>query len=167
MKEEFKICGCNENYLISNHGRVYSNLSGKFLRPVKHSAGYLVVTIKVDNQLKKMYTHRLVASHFVDGYFEGAEVNHIDFNRSNNHYTNLEWVSSKENSYHSRDRIFKATEQACANNYLIIYPDGKKETIFNLNKFCKDNDLHQAAMWRVSSGAQNKHKGFKCIKLGT
>ena len=41
--------------------------------------------------------HLYVAYAWVDGWFEGAEVNHKDFNRQNYNYNNLEWVSHKDN----------------------------------------------------------------------
>lgn len=41
--------------------------------------------------------HLYVAYAWVDGYFEGAEVNHKDFNRNNYNVSNLEWVTHKEN----------------------------------------------------------------------
>lgn len=46
------------------------------------------------------YVHRLVAKHFLnvsDKYY----VNHIDGNKLNNHYSNLEWVTPKENGEHA------------------------------------------------------------------
>lgn len=41
--------------------------------------------------------HLYVAYGWVDGYFEGAEVNHKDFNRENYNANNLEWVTHKDN----------------------------------------------------------------------
>lgn len=41
--------------------------------------------------------HLYVAHGWVDGYFEGAEVNHKDFNRNNYAAENLEWVTHHEN----------------------------------------------------------------------
>ena len=41
--------------------------------------------------------HMYVARAWVDGWFEGAEVNHKDFNRMNYNADNLEWVTHKEN----------------------------------------------------------------------
>lgn len=45
--------------------------------------------------------HLYVAHGWVDGYFEGAEVNHKDFNRLNNCADNLEWVTHSDNIKHS------------------------------------------------------------------
>lgn len=41
--------------------------------------------------------HLFVAHAWVDGYFEGAEVNHKDFDRKNCNADNLEWLTHKEN----------------------------------------------------------------------
>lgn len=41
--------------------------------------------------------HLYVAYGWVDGYFDGAEVNHKDFNRNNYNASNLEWVTHEEN----------------------------------------------------------------------
>lgn len=41
--------------------------------------------------------HLYVAHAWVDGYEEGLEVNHKDFNRNNYHADNLEWVTHSDN----------------------------------------------------------------------
>lgn len=45
--------------------------------------------------------HMYVAYGWVDGWFEGAEINHKDFNRMNYNADNLEWVTHQENIKHS------------------------------------------------------------------
>jgi len=45
--------------------------------------------------------HLYVAYGWVDGYFDGAEVNHKDFNRMNYNADNLEWVTHLENIQYS------------------------------------------------------------------
>jgi hypothetical protein len=47
-------------------------------------------------------THRIVAEAFVDGD-RNLEVNHIDGNKMNCHYTNLEWVTRQQNERHAWD----------------------------------------------------------------
>jgi len=50
--------------------------------------------------------HRMVAELYVPGYFEGAHVDHIDSNRLNNHYTNLQWCTKEYNSKKGNDSTF-------------------------------------------------------------
>lgn len=45
-----------------------------------------------------MYVHRLVLLSYV--WYSKMEVNHIDCNRSNNHISNLEYVTKSENMKH-------------------------------------------------------------------
>lgn len=65
------------------------------------SRKYLNVILCRDDGHYTRSIHRLVAEHFVDGYFDGAVPNHIDGNNRNNVSNNLEWVSVKENVHKS------------------------------------------------------------------
>lgn len=91
-------------YQVSNiDGKIKSLKFGKekILKPVKTKNGYQNVSLWKDGNKKFFLVHRLVLHVFdQDGYFEGAEVNHIDENKMNNHYTNLEWTSHKDNMNH-------------------------------------------------------------------
>jgi hypothetical protein len=60
----------------------------------------------------------------------------------------------------------KSHTNAIAREWVVTHPDGKKETIRNLNKFCKEHGLSQSAMVGVSKNYKNtkQHKGFMCEK---
>jgi hypothetical protein len=51
--------------------------------------------------------HLYVAKAWVSGYFDGAEVNHKDFNRKNFKSDNLEWTTHKENIEYSLKYNYK------------------------------------------------------------
>lgn len=102
--ERFKPIKGYENYLISDFGRVYNSSRKKFRKLNTARGGYLQVDIWKDGARKVFRVHRLVAMHFIDGD-QSLEVNHIDYDRKNNHYSNLEWVTSQENTAHSYHRI--------------------------------------------------------------
>lgn len=100
MEEWKPIKGYEGLYEISSCGRVKSLKCGreKILKPQDNGNGYLQVVLCKDGKCKKYSIHRLVALHFVDGYFEGAEVDHLDTNSLNNVWTNLKWVTRVENA---------------------------------------------------------------------
>lgn len=76
----------------------------KFNRTVKsHSNGYgyrSVVLMGGNKKSRKAQTHlvhRLVALTFIPNPLGKPHVHHIDHNKSNNHVSNLMWVTQKEN----------------------------------------------------------------------
>lgn len=69
--------------------------------PPKNKHKYCNVKLCMNNTMHSFDVHRLVAKYFVDGYFDGAVVNHKDGNNRNNNASNLEWVTQKENIHQS------------------------------------------------------------------
>lgn len=61
---------------------------------------YLTVVLCKDKKITK-YIHRLVAIAFIPNPEHHKEVNHIDGNKTNNHVSNLEWVSHAGNMKHA------------------------------------------------------------------
>ena len=103
MEEIWKdIEGYEGRYQVSNLGNVKSF---KF-NPPKNiyqdttKAGYKQVKLYKNRKSKNIGVHILVAKAFVDGYKDGLEVNHKDLDKTNNVYTNLEWVTRSENQQH-------------------------------------------------------------------
>ncbi len=72
-------------------------------KPQDNGYGYLKVYIG-NNKYKRI--HQLVAELYVDGWFDGAEVDHIDCNKHNNHYTNLQWCTSEYNRSKGNDPTY-------------------------------------------------------------
>jgi hypothetical protein len=91
------------NYEVSNLGEV-RNINTKQIKKL-HPGGtsaYLMVQIYLINGKRKNYlVHRLVAKYFIDNPFNKEQVNHIDGNKLNNNFANLEWVTPKENMKHA------------------------------------------------------------------
>jgi hypothetical protein len=93
-----------DKYSITKEGDVYSHTNNKFLKSCINGAGYPLVTL-IDNngKRKSVNVHRLVAKAFVvnPNPLEFNQVNHIDSNRGNCNYTNLEWCNQSLNCLHS------------------------------------------------------------------
>ena len=94
-KEIIGIQGC----LISEYGDVISP-KGTMLKSYLDKNGYKKYSIKKDGKTLNRVAHRLVAIAFCEGD-KTLSVNHIDGNKSNNHFSNLEFVTIKENIRHA------------------------------------------------------------------
>lgn len=63
----------------------------------RYTGRIFTVTLNQGRKSKGFSVHRLVAKAFVDGYFDGAEVNHKDEDPTNNRADNLEWCNNNYN----------------------------------------------------------------------
>lgn len=93
-------------YAISNYGNVKNIKTNKVLKGRDNGHGYLSVTLGSETRKKRCYIHRLVAEHFLDipeclKKYKKLDVNHIDSNKSNNFYKNLEWCTRSQNQNHA------------------------------------------------------------------
>jgi hypothetical protein len=108
------IDGYDGAYEVSDDGRVRSvdriiipagggpeyKLRGTELVQKPHRKGYLQVALSKNSVVKYPLVHRLVAAAFVIPV-TGPQVNHMDFNKKNNRYKNLEWTSDDGNRQHA------------------------------------------------------------------
>ena len=87
----------DNNYEASNDGQIRDIKTKKIVPQWKDKDGYLIATLS-----EKLYrVHRLIALTFISNPNNLPVVNHKNFNKSDNHVANLEWVSYSENSKHS------------------------------------------------------------------
>lgn len=106
MQEEWKVFS-NGNYAVSNHGRVKRvtigrrTWPGRFLKPTLMKIGYHQVRPVINGRNVHMYVHALVAEHFIGAKPPLCEVNHKDGNKTNNHVSNLEYVTHGDNMRHA------------------------------------------------------------------
>lgn len=82
---------------MTQEGKVFSKRYGSFIKTFESGGGYEQVKLEHKGKQYNKSVHRLVAEAFCEGYSEELQVNHIDANRLNNHASNLEWVTAKEN----------------------------------------------------------------------
>lgn len=86
----------NSNYYVTEDGNVINNKTQKTLKPIIISSYYYVSILG-----KKKSIHSLLANAYLEKPEDNLEINHKDGNKLNNHISNLEWVSHKENINHA------------------------------------------------------------------
>ena len=93
-----------KGYFVNEQGEVFSNHSGspRKMKPTKLKSGYFVMGLKTASP-KTQYLHRVVAETLVPNPHNKEQVNHIDGDKSNNHPSNLEWVTKGENLKHAKE----------------------------------------------------------------
>jgi len=168
------IIGFEGLYQISNYGNVKScrrYVNAKFGKRVvnekllslgKDKDGYLMAILCQDGIKKTVKIHRLVADAFIDKPEGKNIVNHIDSNKSNNILNNLEWVSSLENSCHSKSKLNSSSKY-------IGVSYNKKDRIFisnicfngkniYLGSFKTEEEAYEARVkFEKENGIENKY----------
>lgn len=93
-------------YQISDEGQVRRLLKHGKTKLVKDREGkYCTVSLSKKGVKKSYNVHRLVAEHFLEQPEGCTEVNHKDGNKRNNHISNLEWVSQRQNLLHAMSEL--------------------------------------------------------------
>lgn len=110
------VVGYEGYYEISNCGRLKAllrewvsgdrgskrKINEHFVSGVVTKKGYLYVGLRNREGVQKtLKMHRLVAEHFIPNHENKPQVNHLDGNKLNNNYWNLEWATNRENVIHS------------------------------------------------------------------
>lgn len=160
MSEVWKdILGYEGTYQVSNKGRVKSltrkvwnyTKRERILKPCHKPNGYMQVNLCKDGGGDKhAYVHRLVAQAFLPNPDGLPEVNHIDFDKTNNCVENLEWVSDKDNKRH-----FRCSQYA-------KMADGKKERVLRNKSIQYILDYKDAVCAMYDSGASVKETAAAC-----
>lgn len=114
MEEWKDIKGWENYYQVSDLGRVRSLdrrithnngnqyfIKGVILKFYLDKDGYSRVNLKRNNKQKSYSVHRLVCEAYKANWDSTLEVNHLDFDRTNNNVCNLEMCTHSENVWHS------------------------------------------------------------------
>lgn len=134
-------------------------------RPVQ---GYLAVNLRKESTRKTLKIHRLVALHFVDGWFEGAVVNHKDGNKQNNLPLNLEWTTVAGNTQHAVDNNLlkkrKGLQGRSSKWVVTTYKDsqviGETCGVEAFNTQYKELGLNYDTMLNYFNGRMKQYKGY-------
>lgn len=147
------------DYEVSENGDIRNKRNGKLLKWSKNSNGYYKVSLRKDGDIKQFYVHRLVGMMFVpNDDATKKEINHIDEDKSNNHYSNIEWCDRTYNvNYGDRTRKASKTQskkvigKSLTENKVIILQSTQQAKLFGFS---------QSAVCDCCNGKIRQHKGY-------
>lgn len=86
-----------DKYMIDEYGNIY--IGDKKMKHFRNHDGYLRIELDTGNGRRKFFIHILVAHAFVvnENPTVNTIVEHLDNNKSNPYYLNLEWVTPEVN----------------------------------------------------------------------
>lgn len=184
MEEWRSITGYDGYYEVSNTGKVRSldrvvvrsdgvhqvrkgKLKSLFITP----DGYLDVKLSMNGQDRRYGIHYLVAREFVDGFEDGLEVNHKDYNRKNNQHWNLEWVTHKQNIQHTIDgkrHITQIRDMSGTNNpnygNRSLSAKYSKNKALSIEKQSRPGSKNGRARVVIMTSPSGNELTFECIK---
>ncbi|WP_247231353.1 HNH endonuclease [Telluribacter sp. SYSU D00476] len=158
------------HYEVSNYGRLKSFQNDpKDGSVIKGSViqGYRSLNIRVTGgRTINRYVHKLVAEYFVNRQeTEQKYVIHLDYNKQNNYYENLKWVTKDEMADHNREnpalknrvmprrtRNYKLTESKVKMIKKLLKNDKNR-----LKMIAKQFGITHTQLNRIRSGENWKH----------
>lgn len=145
-------------YEISNKGQVRNNKETILKQSIK--SGYYYCCFQVGKDKRGIKIHRLVAKLFVknndpDKY---NVVNHINGNKLDNNYTNLEWCNSAMNGQHALDNnlLTPFTRRIVSANV----ETNQCEVHDSILQASKDLNIDDGYICKVLSGERDQAKGY-------
>lgn len=145
------------NYSISEYGDVKNNITNKILKKTLNKKGYERIDLSYN---KHLLIHKLVYESFIGKINRKLVVDHIDGNKKNNHYSNLQQITSRENT-RKGNRCKRITIK-----------DNNKQLIIEFNTF---NELleyigysHYYTLSTITKSRKFKNKEYEIldVKLG-
>lgn len=148
------------NYIISNIGEIQNVRSKRILKPALDAKGYYEINLWRQNKGTTLQVHQLVYKAFSkDNNLQGFVINHIDGDKKNNNYSNLEKITYQENNLHaeyvikthqSAKKIYQLDEDK---NILREYPSiaqAQRDTgINNISRAIKEKTRAGGYFWRL------------------
>lgn len=139
-------------YVITPCGQILKRRGKGLIKQFPDKDGYLKFASTQDSGTVNRFVHRIVYEAFVGPIPPGWTVDHIDEDKTNNHYSNLQLLTAVDN-------VVKGN----ARHWLAVSPEGQLVEIYNLRQFCRDHGLHKAHFYDVLNGKPKykAHKGWR------
>ena len=163
--DNFKSIPNNSDYCINEEGIVYSFKRNRFLLGNPDVNGYPRVYLYNDGIKEHFYIHSLMKIVFmgIDKRDYNMTINHIDENPLNNHISNLEYVSRKDNTlkyYEGRRDLPLGVRRKYNRNGNVIYfamITFKKLALFIKSSTNIENVEELKSLYDIANTHKNKY----------
>lgn len=156
---------------VSEDGKVVRDVERDYVYTQDcNSDGYLTVRVRH----VRTTVHRLVALAFLGERPEGMVIDHIDRNKSNNHFTNLRYATLSENSknvsdmviervrnLHTLSRSRKSQIKSCARSCKLIDPISKEVLEFQSGMDASRFIFKRVGKSSISNIRRNLRSGWR------
>lgn len=164
MEESWKdVKGYEGLYQVSNFGRVKKVTNGMILKSNMNSNGYIRLNLSKNNVASNKKIHRLVAEAFIPNPENKPQANHIDEDKTNNHASNLEWMTAQENNNHGtrNERAGKSIGKTQSIPIIATNIKTSESKEFHSGKECAIQlGLDPSSITKVLKGRLKQTKGY-------
>ena len=145
--------GFNGKYSATEDGRIINNEKDSEVCQWKDNVGYMQCILTFEGKKKYVRVHRIIALLFVENIENKPIVNHIDGDKTNNNYLNLEWCTNKENVQHFYDnnKIEKRSHSISVDG--VIYK--------SIREASEKTGLNRKTMSSILKGDKNNNYGVE------
>lgn len=163
--EEFKPYPKNEDYMVSNKGRVYSYKTDSIMNDFSNCRGYRKVNI---NRIPTL-VHKLVAETFLvkpnDPKY--TDINHKDGVKYHNEVENLEYCTRSYNTKHAYDHGLERPKTGDNNGRALATNDEIKKVCEKLQEGKSYTTICEELGWNCNANTKSRISNIKLRKTWT
>ena len=142
-------------YEASNEGDIRNKKTGRILKQKLGVHDRYQVSLFDNGRSHTKQVHRLIADSFFDGNHEGLDVDHVDGDHKNNHISNLEFCTRKENTRRAFELGLRVGPRR---KRIILVETGE---VFDSIRDCQRmTGFDHSAISKCLSGKQDNYKGY-------
>ena len=159
------IPGFQGKYSVNNLGEVRSNIAyggrGKLLGQHIRNGYYELNMYDCNNNRNSHRVHRLVVEAFIGPIPDGMQVNHINGNKRDNRFENLEIVSQSENALHAYRIGLSSPSDNGLKKHVSVLKDGKIMASYkSIREMSREMNLDRRSVQRTLDGTVKQYKGY-------